>query len=249
MGVRGEVQDIVWKTYQKEINGSTADVLLEVFDDQRKKSHIAVATMCLVASVLKDYSSLKIARIESSQNYIPPVFGRKQFSKETEYYWVPPSINTGEWAPEDPIRYTGELPATPQKLLRFLKKHSLSHWSLKEALEAADDMDPEVMGQAKADQREDDRADEEKQEMIKKMMSTLKKEKGLVDVGEMMGLKKAAEAINPEKVVDTKKVKKKTNKPASAQATSALKSPKGSKQATKAAAEADAQKKVQLQER
>merc|ERR1712083_139995 len=214
MGVRGEVQDIVWKTYQKEINGSTADVLLEVFDDQRKKSHIAVATMRLVASVLKDYSALKIARIESSQNYIPPVFGRKQFSKETEYYWVPPSINTGEWAPEDPIRYTGELPATPQKLLRFLKKHSLSHWSLKEALEAADDMDPEVMGQAKAEQREDDRADEEKQEMIKKMMSTLKKEKGLVDVGEMMGLKKAAETVGAGQQADatSEKDKKKTKK-------------------------------------
>merc|ERR1712032_1220919 len=95
------------------------------------------------------------------------------------------------------------------KLLRFLKKHSLSHWSLKEALEATDDLSPEVMGQAKADQREDDRADEEKQEMIKKMMTTLKKEKGMVDVGEMMGLKKAVEKLNVEKPDETKGKRKK----------------------------------------
>merc|ERR1712137_1305504 len=108
----------------------------------------------MVASVLKDYANLKVARMESSQNYVPAVFGRKQFSKETEYYWVPPSIASGEWAPELPVRYVGTPPVTAQKLLRFLKKHSLSHWSLKEALESADDLSPEIMGQANADQRE-----------------------------------------------------------------------------------------------
>merc|ERR1711920_419427 len=99
-----------------------------------------------------------------------------------------------------PIRYaggSGEI--TPEKLLRFLKKHSLTHWSLKEALETASDLSPEVMGQANVEQRADDRADEEKQDMIKKMMSTLKKEKGLVDVGEMMGLKKAADTMTDDK--------------------------------------------------
>merc|ERR1712019_317605 len=95
---------------------------------------------------------------------------------------------------------------------RFLKKHSLSHWSLKEALEAADDMDPEAMGQAKAYQREDDRADAEKQNMIKKMMTALKKEKGLVDVGEMMGLKKAAETVKGEEKPSDKDKKKKAAK-------------------------------------
>merc|ERR1712019_277423 len=106
---------------------------------------------------------------------------------------------------------------------RFLKKHSLSHWSLKEALEAADDMDPEAMGQAKAYQREDDRADAEKQNMIKKMMKTLKKEKGLVDVGEMMGLKKAADTMATTTEEDKKAKKKKES---SKSGKSALKSPK-----------------------
>jgi len=212
--VRGQVQEIVWKTYQKEINGSTADVLLEFYDDQRKKSYIADATMRIVAATLKDYSNLKVARMEVSQNYVPPVFGRKQFSKETEYYWVPPSIASGEETPEDPIRYTGELPATPAALLKFLKKHSLSHWSIKEALEVADDLSAEVMGQANVDQREVDRADEEKQQMIKKMMTTLKKEKGLVDVGEMMGLKKAADAMGVEKEPDKNKEVRGPTKPA-----------------------------------
>merc|ERR1711897_89091 len=91
------------------------------------------------------------------------------------------------------------MPASPEKLLRFMKKHTLSHWSLKEAVEAASDLHPEVMGQAQVEQRADDRADEEKQQMIQKMMTTLKKEKGLVDVGEMMSLKKAAETMGAEK--------------------------------------------------
>merc|ERR1711939_512371 len=110
------------------------------------------------------------------------------FSKETEYYWVPPSISTSEWTPEIPIRYRPQDPATPDRLLRFFKKHTVSHWSLPEALEIASDLSPEVMGQANLEQREDDRAADEKQKMISKMMTTLKKEKGLVDVGEMMGL-------------------------------------------------------------
>ncbi|CAJ1372070.1 unnamed protein product [Effrenium voratum] len=196
---RGEVQNVVWKTFQQEINGSTADVLLEVYDDQRKRNHILTATMDVLARTLKDYANLKVARMESSQNYVPPIFGRKQFSKETEYYWVPPSIATGEWAPTPPVRYPGDVEdVTPAQLLRFFKKHTLSSWSLKEALEASADIGEEVMGHARVQQQMDDRAEEDKQQMIKKMMTTLKKEKGLVDVGEMMGLKKAADALDLE---------------------------------------------------
>mmetsp|Transcript_87340 Transcript_87340/g.154842 ORF Transcript_87340/g.154842 Transcript_87340/m.154842 type:complete len:1588 (-) Transcript_87340:74-4837(-) len=198
--VRGQVQELVWKTYQQQINGSTADVLLELYDNQRKKQHLAAATMDVIALTLKDYADLKIARMEVSQNYVPPIFGRKQYSKDTEYYWIPPSIATGEWSPGSPVRFSGPPEeATPAKLLRFLKKHTMSQWSLKEALEASADLSEEIIGRAKIEQREDDRAEEEKQQMIKKMMSTLKKEKGLVDVGEMMGLKKAADALGPQK--------------------------------------------------
>jgi len=64
------------------------------------------------------------------------------------------------------------------------------------------------------DQRVVDRADEDKQNMIKKMMTTLKKEKGLVDVGEMMGLKKAADtmAVDKEAEQAQKEAKAKTKK-------------------------------------
>merc|ERR1712183_69666 len=108
------------------------------------------------------------------------------------------------------------------------------------------------MGQAKAEQREDDRADDEKQEMIKKMMTTLKKEKGLVDVGEMMGLKKAADTIQPEKPDETKKPKQKKGKPAPAPGAPPLKSPLKSppsgkgKRSEKAVADAAEQKEKQL---
>ncbi|CAK9065753.1 Protein disulfide-isomerase [Durusdinium trenchii] len=65
---RGEVQEIVWKTYQKEINGSTADVLLELYDDQRKKHHWLSGSMDVLAQTLKDYADLKVARMEVSQS-------------------------------------------------------------------------------------------------------------------------------------------------------------------------------------
>merc|ERR1712228_577622 len=113
--------------------------------------------------------------MESSQNFVPAIFGRKQYSKDTEYFWVPPSITSSEWTPENPVRYSGEEPPTPERLLRFFKKHSLAHWSLTDALEAISDLSPEIMGQAQVIQREDDRADDEKQQMIQKMMTTLKK--------------------------------------------------------------------------
>eukprot|EP00929_Paragymnodinium_shiwhaense_P006457 TRINITY_DN10993_c0_g1_i3.p1 TRINITY_DN10993_c0_g1~~TRINITY_DN10993_c0_g1_i3.p1 ORF type:complete len:853 (+),score=190.40 TRINITY_DN10993_c0_g1_i3:42-2600(+) len=192
---RGLVQDIVWKTYQKEVNGSTSDILLELYDNQRKQAHIASGVMRTIAAVLKDYKYIKVARMETSQNYVQPIFGRKQYEKETEYYWVPPSLVSDELTPMAPVRYNGSLPTTPEKLLHFFKKHTVSSWSLKEALEAAGDVGEEIMGQARIEQREDDRAEQDKQAMIKKMMTTLKKEKGLVDVGEMMGLKKAAETM------------------------------------------------------
>jgi len=209
---RGEVQEICWKTFQKEVNRSTADILMELYDDQRKDSHVRGATMRMVASAVKDYPSLKVVRMETSQNYVPPIFGRKQFSKDTEYYWVPPSISTSEWAPEPPVKYKGQEPVTPERLIRFFKKHTLAHWSLPEALEIVSDLSPEVMGQAQVEQREDDRAADEKQKMISKMMTTLKKEKGLVDVGEMMGLKKAADKMGGNKETDKKKKGKASSK-------------------------------------
>ena len=52
---RGSVLDVVWKTYQTEVNRSTADVLIELYDDQRKKAHIADATMRMVAAAVKDF--------------------------------------------------------------------------------------------------------------------------------------------------------------------------------------------------
>merc|ERR1712100_699661 len=97
----------------------------------------------------------------------------------------------------------------------FFKKYALSHWSLPEALEIISDLSPEVMGQAQVEQREDDRAADEKQKMIQKMMTTLKKEKGLVDVGEMIGLKKAADTMGV-KDESSKKKKKPSSKPAGA---------------------------------
>ena len=42
----------------------------------------------VVAKTLKDYADIKIARMEVSQNFVPAIFGRKQFSKETEYFWT-----------------------------------------------------------------------------------------------------------------------------------------------------------------
>lgn len=41
-----------------------------------------------------------------------PCFDASQqprFSKETEYYWIPPSLATGEWTPTDPVRYAGDV--------------------------------------------------------------------------------------------------------------------------------------------
>ena len=32
-----------------------------------------------------------------------------RFSKDTEYYWIPPSLATGEWSPTDPIRYANDV--------------------------------------------------------------------------------------------------------------------------------------------
>lgn len=213
--VKGEVQDIVWNIYQQDVNGSTADILLELYDDQRKKAHVAAATLRVVALALKDYRTIKVARMEVSQNYVPPILDRKPFSKDTEYYWVPPSLAPGEVTPSLPVRYAGPADeVTPQKLLRFLKEHSLARWSLKEALETASDLDPEILGEARAEQREDDLAAAEKQQMIQKMMTTLKKEKGLVDMGEMMGLKQAADALGEKDGKKDPDVKKKDKKKA-----------------------------------
>lgn len=83
-----------------------------------------------------------------------------------DYYWIPPSIAQGEWTPTTPKRYVGDVDAvTPgqlgrahwmwaiRKLLRFLKQHTLSSWSLKEALESSDDIGEEVMGHARIQQQ------------------------------------------------------------------------------------------------
>eukprot|EP00913_Durusdinium_trenchii_P000673 g626.t1 len=154
---RGE--EIVWKTYQKEINGSTADVLLELYDDQRKKHHWLSGSMDVLAQTLKDYADLKVARME------------------TEFYWVPPSLATGQWTPSTPVRYAGAAEeVTPGKLLRFLKKHTLSSWSLKEALESSDDIGEEKKRRLEAEKLRKEKKKVEEEER-RKVAAKLAEEK------------------------------------------------------------------------
>ena len=79
-----------------------------------------------MALALQDIAGVKVCRMNTGDNYVPSSFHRKQYAKETAYYWIPPSLVEGGLTPGRPIRYTGGMASVSgASLARWL--HKLSH--------------------------------------------------------------------------------------------------------------------------
>jgi len=124
----GHVQEVVWGTYQRDVNHSTQDILLELYSPQRDNHHTQTAVMQVVAHSLRSLDLVKVARMDASQNWVPPgLTTRARDSITADYFVITGNITRRV------VKFRGisrVLEHMPERLLRFLHEQSTLEWEL-----------------------------------------------------------------------------------------------------------------------
>jgi len=139
----GSVHEVVWKTFRDSVYRTEHDVLLELYSPFRPQHRTHITVLELVAEALKDVPSVKVARMDTANNYVLPEFGITDKEKASTIFYL-------QAAPEGmrrPRRFggrTGKAENMPEKILQFLHKETRGHldwdldthtvWTKKEAL-------------------------------------------------------------------------------------------------------------------
>jgi len=131
----GVVHEVVWKSFRDSVYRTEHSVLLELYSPFRPQHRTFVTVLELVSEALKDVVDLKVARMDTANNYVLPEFGLTDKEKASTFYFLPA-------APEKfrrPKRFGGgrggRAEALPEKLLRFLHREmSQAEWDLSERI-------------------------------------------------------------------------------------------------------------------
>jgi hypothetical protein len=78
----GAVHEVVWKTFKESVYLTEHDVLLELYSPFRPQHRTFVTVLELVAEALVGLKTLKVARMDTANNYVLPEFGLKEKDKE-----------------------------------------------------------------------------------------------------------------------------------------------------------------------
>merc|ERR1711976_1090493 len=122
----GVVHEVVWKTFRDSVYRPAHDVLLELYSPFRPQHRTYITVLDLVAEALKDLVDVKIARMDTANNYVLPEFGLKDKEKASSFYFL-------RAAPErarQPKRFggkAGKAENLPAKLIRFLHRETRGH--------------------------------------------------------------------------------------------------------------------------
>merc|ERR1712194_215242 len=109
------------------------DVLLELYSPMRPQHRTYITVLDLVAEALKDIAPIKVARMDTANNYILPEFGLDDKEKASTIYFL-------RAAPElqrRPRRFGGrggKPESLPARILQFLHRETRQHvdWDLEE---------------------------------------------------------------------------------------------------------------------
>jgi len=78
----GTVHEVVWKTFKDSVYLTEHDVLLELYSPFRPQHRTFVTVLEMVAEALVGLKALKVARMDTANNYVLPEFGLKEKDKE-----------------------------------------------------------------------------------------------------------------------------------------------------------------------
>jgi hypothetical protein len=87
----GVVHEVVWKTFRESVYRCKHDVLLELYSPFRPQHRTYVTALDLVAEAMMNISTIKVARMDTANNYVLPEFGLKDKDKEksSTYFFIP----------------------------------------------------------------------------------------------------------------------------------------------------------------
>jgi len=120
----GAVHEVVWKTFKESVYRTEHDVLLELYSPFRPQHRTFVTVLELVAEALVGLKTLKVARMDTANNYVLPEFGLKEKDKErpSTFFFLPASPDQHR----NPVRFGGSKKAEklPEQLLHFVHRET-----------------------------------------------------------------------------------------------------------------------------
>jgi len=127
------VHEVVWKSFRESVYRTEHDVLLELYSPFRPQHRTFATVLDLVAEALAGLTGVKVARMDTANNYVLPEFGLADKEKASSFYFL-------RAAPElqrRPRRFGGrggKAESLPEKLLRFVHRETRGHldWDVEE---------------------------------------------------------------------------------------------------------------------
>jgi len=120
----GAVHEVVWKTFRQSVSHTDHDVLLELYSPFRPQHRTFITVLELVAEALTGLRTLKVARMDTANNYVLPEFGLKEKDKErpSTFFFLRASLD----GHRHPVRFGGSKKAEklPEQLLRFVHRET-----------------------------------------------------------------------------------------------------------------------------
>ncbi|CAE7254000.1 unnamed protein product, partial [Symbiodinium microadriaticum] len=121
----GSVHEVVWKTFRESVYRTDKDVLLELYSPYRPQHRTHLMVLELVAEALGNLSTLKVARMDTANNYVLPEFGLKDKEKASSFYFLAVAPEKHR-RPRRLATKLGRPEELPAQLLRFVHRETRS---------------------------------------------------------------------------------------------------------------------------
>jgi len=124
----GVVHEVVWKTFRESVYRCKHDVLLELYSPFRPQHRTYVTALDLVAEAMMNISTIKVARMDTANNYVLPEFGLKDKDKEksSSYFFLRAAPERQRKPRRFGGRGGGKAETLPERLLRFAHREARS---------------------------------------------------------------------------------------------------------------------------
>jgi len=126
----GFVHEVVWKTFRDSVYRTEHDVLLELYSPMRPQHRTHVTVLDLVAEALGAQTNLKVARMDTANNYVLPEFGLKDKEKASTLFFLPAAPERHRKLRRFGGKSNGKAEELPERLLRFVHRETRGHADL-----------------------------------------------------------------------------------------------------------------------
>merc|ERR1711907_759905 len=115
---------VVWKSFRSAVfHTKHAGVLLELYSPFRPQHRTYATVLDLVAEALVNLTSVKVARMDTQNNFVPQEFELPDKEKASTFFFV--HLDSGR--PHRLQRFggkSGKAEALPERLLRFVHREA-----------------------------------------------------------------------------------------------------------------------------